>query len=97
MKVLTKVVLSIFLFATFSLETPINVLAQDNVQGNVQEDVKVIYLTEDEIKKFKEEQAKRLENNIVEDSTKHSRTKRSAVAGAGALGAFVGETFGSQA
>lgn len=97
MKVLTKVVLSIFLFATFSLETPINVLAQDNVQGNVQgnvqEDVKVIYLTEDEIKKFKEEQAKRLENNIVEDSTKHSRTKRSAVAGAGALAAFVGETF----
>ncbi|WP_391509447.1 hypothetical protein [Bacillus toyonensis] len=83
MKLVTKLVLSILLFATFVLETPISVLAQDNA--------KFIYLTEDEIKKFKEEQAKRLENNIVEDSTKHSRSKRSAVAGA--LAALVGETF----
>nr|WP_306475390.1 hypothetical protein [Bacillus pseudomycoides] len=91
MKLLTKLVLFIFLFATVALEIPNNVLAQDNVQDNVQ----VIHLTEDEIEKFKEELAKRSENNITDDSTKHSRTKRSAAAGAGALALaeFVGQTF----
>ncbi|WP_255258796.1 hypothetical protein [Bacillus pseudomycoides] len=88
MKLLTKLVLFIFLFATITLEVPVNVFAQDTGKDNVQ----VIPLTEEEIEKFKEELAKRSENPITDDSTKHSRTKRSAVAGAGALAALVGET-----
>ncbi|WP_144499822.1 N-acetylmuramoyl-L-alanine amidase family protein [Bacillus sp. FDAARGOS_235] len=87
MKLVTKLTLFVFLFATFSFEIPNNVSAQENVQGNG----KVIQLTEDQIEKFKEELAKRSENSITGDSTQHSRTKRSAVAGA--LAAFVGETF----
>ncbi|PED76663.1 hypothetical protein CON88_17210, partial [Bacillus toyonensis] len=66
---------------------------QENVQKNVQGNGKVIQLTEDQIEKFKEELAKRSENSTTGDSTQHSRTKRSAVAGAGALAALVGETF----
>ncbi|HDR7367262.1 TPA: N-acetylmuramoyl-L-alanine amidase family protein [Bacillus toyonensis] len=84
---MTKLVLLVFLFATFSFEIPNNVLAQENVQGNV----KVIRLTDEQIEKFKEELAKRSEDSITGDTTQHSRTKRAAVAGA--LAALVGETF----
>ncbi|MGH1288662.1 hypothetical protein ACQVVY_29595, partial [Bacillus toyonensis] len=88
---MTKLVLFIFLFATVSLEIPNNVLAQENVQGNV----KVIHLTDDQIEKFKEELAKRSKDGITNNSMQQPRTKRSAVAGVGvgALAALVGETF----
>ncbi|HFK1742359.1 hypothetical protein ACE41B_30245 [Bacillus cereus] len=89
MKLLTKLILFIFLFSTFTLELPVNAFAQEANKDSI----KVIILTDEEIAKFKEELANRSENSMMDDSTKYSRTKRSAVAGAGALAAFVGETF----
>lgn len=81
MKLLTKLILFIFLFSTFTLELPVNAFAQEANKDSI----KVITLTDEEIAKFKEELANRSENSMMDDSTKYSRTKRSAVAGAGTL------------